>query len=59
VLNFMLYAYRRVSNAEIDALTRLWTDPVMQRWLTEALAVLPETAGPSFVTDGQLLNTSQ
>ena len=55
----MLYAYRRVSNAELDALTRLWTDPVMQRWLTEALAVLPETAGPSFVTDGQLLNTSQ
>ena len=52
VLNFMLYAYRRVSNAEIDALIRLWTDPVMQRWLTEALAVLPETAGPSLFTDG-------
>jgi hypothetical protein len=46
VLNFMLYAYRRVSNAEIDALIRLWNDPVMQRWLTEAFAALPDPAPP-------------
>jgi hypothetical protein len=59
VLNFMLYAYRRVSNAEIDALIRLWTDPVMQRWLAEALAVLPEPPRPAFATDGQLLNRYQ
>ena len=46
VLDFMLYAYRRVSNAEIDALIRLWSDPVMQRWLTEAFAALPGPARP-------------
>ncbi|TPD55121.1 MAG: hypothetical protein C9355_04840 [Thalassolituus maritimus] len=46
VLDFMLYAYRRVSNAEVDALTRLWNDAVMQRWLTEAFAALPDPARP-------------
>ncbi len=52
VLNFMLYAYRRVSNAEIDALIRLWNDPVMQRWLTEAFAALPDPAPPELAEPG-------
>lgn len=52
VLDFMLYAYRRVSNAEIDALIRLWNDPVMQRWLTEAFAALPDPAPPELAEPG-------
>ncbi|MEC8102588.1 MAG: hypothetical protein VX133_02480 [Pseudomonadota bacterium] len=38
---FLFYAYRRISNPEMDQLVRLWSEPLMQRWLNDAFKALP------------------
>jgi hypothetical protein len=38
---FLFYAYRRISNPEMDQLARLWSEPLMQRWLNDAFKALP------------------
>lgn len=40
---FLFYAHRRISNPEMDQLVRLWSDPLMQRWLNDAFQALPNT----------------
>jgi len=39
--HFLLYAYRRLSNPEVEQLIRFWREPVMQRWMRDAMASLP------------------
>jgi hypothetical protein len=38
---FLFYAYRRISNTEMDQLARLWSEPLMQRWFNDAFEALP------------------
>jgi hypothetical protein len=38
---FLLYAYRGISNAELDAMLAAWQEPVLQGWLSDASARLP------------------
>jgi len=38
---FLLYAYRSISNAELDAMLAAWQVPVLQAWLSDASARLP------------------